>query len=316
MVVGYIYGHYEPGKTFYLGGLVALLGFVNQFTGAFFRIATAYTDIVTYYTDVQSVLPIQEDYRRMRRHQEPRPLPAEWREIHVRHLAFRFKDAKGLHDVHLQLRKGQRIALIGESGSGKSTLLALLRGLHDPLPRVELTVDGSPAYNWEGLSDAVTLFPQEPEIFENTVFYNITMGLPFTEAEVLAACDLVCFTEVVRQLPLGLQTVIQEKGVNLSVGQKQRLALARGVLASRSSTILLLDEPTSSMDAQTGIQIYRRLLNGFPDKVIMSSLHHLDLLCLFDYVYVLGAGRIIEEGTYEAYSKGDYVKRAKAPLVS
>ncbi|MBD0259604.1 MAG: ATP-binding cassette domain-containing protein, partial [Cytophagales bacterium] len=224
--------------------------------------------------------------------------------------------AKGLHNVQLHLARGQRIALIGESGSGKSTLLALLRGLHTPLPGAVLTVDGSPACNWGGLSDAVTLFPQEPEIFENTVAYNITLGLPFPEEEVLEVCDLVCFTEVIKQLPEGLQTVIQEKGVNLSVGQKQRLALARGLLASRSSSIVLLDEPTSSIDPQTELHVYQRLMKALAGKVVVSSLHHLELLYLFDYIYVLQEGEIVEEGTYEAFHQREYLKAARAPSLS
>ncbi|MBD0259974.1 MAG: ABC transporter ATP-binding protein, partial [Cytophagales bacterium] len=90
MVGGYIYGHYTPGETFYLGGLVALLGFVNQFTSAFARIAIAYTNILTYYTDVQTTRPIQEAYRRKHRPEESLPLPSGWKSIRIERLNFNF----------------------------------------------------------------------------------------------------------------------------------------------------------------------------------------------------------------------------------
>lgn len=330
MVMGYIYGHHIPGKVLPLGGLVALLGFVNQFINAFGNITLAYTQVVTLHTDVQTVGVIEESYQSIHKGEKSVPLPADWKNIRVDHLIFFYEnnqerknesagitgdierntmEIKGIKDVHLQIRRGQRIALIGESGSGKSTLLSLLRGIYLP-KSVQLSVDGSHLYNWRSVMDVVTLLPQEPEIFENTILYNITLGLPFSEQEVLKACDLVCFTEVLNQLPNGLESSIQEKGVNLSVGQKQRLALARGILASHESSIVLMDEPTSSIDPQTEIQIYRRLFESFSDKTIISSLHRLHLLDLFDYVYVFSEGRIIEHGTPRVVSNGEYLQLA------
>jgi ATP-binding cassette subfamily B protein len=90
-----------------------------------------------------------------------------------------------------------------------------------------------------------------------------------------------------------------EKGVNLSGGQKQRLALARGILAAKSSDIILLDEPTSSVDPKTELQIYQKMFVEYKNKAVISSLHRLYLLKYFDYVYVLSNGRIADEGTFE-----------------
>ncbi len=116
--------------------------------------------------------------------------------------------------------------------------------------------------------------------------------------DILEVCDTAHFTEVIRLLPNGLQSNIQEKGVNLSGGQKQRLALARGILAAKSSDIILLDEPTSSVDPKTEVQIYEKLFEECKGKAIVSSLHRLYLLSYFDYVYVLQGGRIADEGTF------------------
>jgi ABC-type multidrug transport system fused ATPase/permease subunit len=101
------------------------------------------------------------------------------------------------------------------------------------------------------------------------------------------------------QLPEKLASDIREKGVNLSGGQKQRLALARGILAARGSEVILLDEPTSSVDPKTEAMIYEKLFTAFADKAIVSSMHRLHLLTQFDYIYVLHHGRIVAEGNFE-----------------
>jgi ABC-type multidrug transport system fused ATPase/permease subunit len=332
MVMGYVYSHHTPGKVFQLGGLVALLGFVSQFINSFGNITQVYTQILTLNTDVQTVSVIEESYQRIHREENSAPLPRDWATINIDRLTFLYEKGlerrsadsdkvdyseinkksglKGIKDIQLEIKRGQRIALVGESGSGKSTLLALLRGIYLPQSNIQLSVDGAAGYNWRSVMDVVTLLPQEPEIFENTILHNITLGLPFSQQEVLKACDLVCFTEVLSQLPNGLESSIQEKGVNLSVGQKQRLALARGILASRESSIVLMDEPTSSIDPQTEIQIYRQLFEAFADKAVVSSLHRLHLLDLFDYVYVFSEGRIIEHGTPKELGNGEYLRSA------
>jgi ATP-binding cassette, subfamily B, bacterial len=304
-VVGYIYQHYEPGKVFMVGNLVALLGFVNQFTSVFHDIAWQYTQILQFDTNVQTARFISEAYKKQHLPDAAPELSDHWQAITIRNLNFSHKEkfssdeeAQSLHDIHILIEKGKRIALIGESGSGKSTLLALLRGLYDAQPGAEIKVDDK-KFDAAGIADSVTLFPQQPEIFENTIEHNITLGLPFQEKEILEVCDTAHFTDVLKQLPRGLQSNILEKGVNLSGGQKQRLALARGILAARSSDIILLDEPTSSVDPKTEVQIYEKMFEECKDKAVVSSLHRLYLLSYFDYVYVLKDGRIADEGSFE-----------------
>jgi ABC-type bacteriocin/lantibiotic exporter with double-glycine peptidase domain len=205
----------------------------------------------------------------------------------------------GLHDIRLDLARGRRIALVGESGSGKSTLLAILRGLYPPEPGTLVLIDGKPAEQGLPLiASHVTLFPQDPEIFENTIEYNINLGLPHDGTEIERICRSVYFNDVVMQLPKGLQSNIVEKGVNLSGGQKQRLALARGLFAAKDSDIILLDEPTSSIDPKTELLIYEQLFLACEDKVLISALHRLHLLRHFDYVYVMDKGHIVDQGSF------------------
>jgi ABC-type multidrug transport system fused ATPase/permease subunit len=233
-------------------------------------------------------------------------LSNNWNALTISNLNFSHQEnyslenkSQALHQLKIQINKGKRIAFIGESGSGKSTLLALLRGLYEPENGVQIDLDGRLKDDIGILAETVTLFPQEPEIFENTIEYNITLGLPFEESDILQVCEVAQFADVIKQLPNGLQSNIQEKGVNLSGGQKQRLALARGVLATRSSQIILLDEPTSSVDPKTEVLIYQQLFKEFEGKAVLSTLHRLHLLSQFDYVYILEKGHIVDEGSFE-----------------
>jgi ABC-type bacteriocin/lantibiotic exporter with double-glycine peptidase domain len=303
-VVGYVYQHWVPGKVFMVGNLVALLGFVNSFTSVFHDIAWQYTQIVQYDTNVQTARFIPEEYRKQHLPDAALELPKDWNTISIRNLNFSHKEifsshekAQSLHNIHIEIKRGKRIAMIGESGSGKSTLMALLRGLYEAQPGLEILVDQK-KYSAASIAESVTLFPQEPEIFENTIEHNITLGLPFEELDVMEVCDTAHFSEVVKQLPNGLRSNIMEKGVNLSGGQKQRLALARGILAAKSSDIILLDEPTSSVDPKTEIQIYEKMFAEYENKAVVSSLHRLYLLSYFDHVYVLKDGLIVDEGTF------------------
>ena len=104
---------------------------------------------------------------------------------------------------------------------------------------------------------------------------------------------------MVANLPNGYESKIKEKGVNLSGGQKQRLALARGVFVAKDSELILLDEPTSSVDPKTEAKIYQQLFKEFADKAILSTLHRLHLLPQFDYIYIMDQGKIVAEGTFE-----------------
>lgn len=308
-VLGYVYQQWIPGQTFQIGGLIILIGYVNQFTSVFNDIASQYTQIVKYHTDIQNVKEIEDTFTTATGTKNKKSLPANWTHIDIQNLNFVRKkthaDSKptGLFDLSVRIHKGKKIALIGESGSGKSTLLSLLRGLHDPLPGSNIKVNDDEHIDIATISSTVTLFPQEPEIFENTVLYNITLGVPFSREEVMQVCEEAQFKDVLNKLPQGLDTLIQEKGVNLSGGQKQRLALARGILAARNSEIVLMDEPTSSVDPRTEKLIYSSLFDAFHGKAVVSSLHRLHLLTQFDYIYILRNGQVVDEGSFEHLNK-------------
>lgn len=302
VAVGYIYQNAHPGQTFMIGGLVVLLGYVNQFTSVFNDIAAQYTQIVKYDTDTQNASSIEAIGAEPLKGKER--LPRLWKSLEISNLNFvrsgvEGSPSSGVYDLTLRINRGERIALIGESGSGKSTLLSLLRGLYEPLPGVRVDVDGLGSSTFGAISDRVTLFSQQPEIFETTVLENLTLGMSYSREEITNACNIAQFSDVLEKLPEHLDTFLHEKGANLSGGQKQRLAIARGILRAGDSDIILMDEPTSSVDPRTEQLLYKSMFDAFQGKAVISSLHRLHLLEQFDYIIILKNGRIIDSGTFE-----------------
>lgn len=297
----YLYQQWESGAVILIGTTVALYEYAHRFTGVFFDVAWKYEQLVQYNTNIQSVNPIWEAAALLDGGKVPQPLSHNWKRVEIDALSFRYEDEKhrshNLKNVHLVLERGKRIALIGESGSGKSTLLTLLRGLEVP-DRVKVRVDGKETA-LRALSNQMTLIPQDPEIFENTIEYNVTAGISHRPVEVQEALRLARFDSVVERLPRGLATNIKEKGVNLSGGEKQRLALARGIFAAKDSSFVLLDEPTSSVDAKNEVKIYESLFRHFKDRCIVSTIHRLHLLPEFDHIYLFEEGRLVAEGTFD-----------------
>ncbi len=125
------------------------------------------------------------------------------------------------------------------------------------------------------------------------------MGVPYTEEHIRTFTDLAQYTRVFERFPKKLKSSVVEKGVNMSGGEKQRLALARGLLAAEQKQIILFDEPTSSVDTKTELNIYQALMKSNKNKTFIVSVHRLHLLGMFDKVYMFEKGKIIASGTLE-----------------
>lgn len=242
-------------------------------------------------------------------------LPENWQNIKIKKLFFTYmgdpeeKEKKSvLEDISMEMKRKEKIALIGVSGSGKSTLLSLLRGLHEA-DSVQVHCDGKKMINGlKYLFQYTTLIPQEPEIFNNTIRYNITLGVDVEKDRLQKVIRLAKLETLISRLEKGLETSVLEKGVSLSGGEKQRLALARGLLAAEDSQILLLDEPTSSVDIENELWIYQNIFNAFREKVIISAIHSLHLLKYFDYIYLFKESKIIAEGDFATMFQNDDFK--------
>lgn len=303
LIFYYIYSQKRAGDVILIGSVTAIFQYLHQCMSSFQFYTGGYESVIHWKTDFEAVRLILDSKESVQENNET--VLEKWNKLDVQSLNFSYGDGKHeIIDISLQLLKGKKIAFVGESGAGKSTVLQLLRGLI-PVQKGTLIKDDVQVLPFTTLASTTTLIPQEPEIFENSVRYNITMGVPASEEEVQSAIWTAGFSEVVEKLPNGLDSDIREKGVNLSGGQKQRLALSRGIFSIRDSSIVLLDEPTSNVDPATEMVIFKRLFERLSGKCVVSVLHRLHLLRLFDYVYVFKEGKIVEEGTFEELSNAN-----------
>lgn len=302
VMVGYTYSTVAAGGVILAGTLFALFDYLRRIGDSFYNFASMYGRVVRQAADLKAAHSILEEAGAAPAVPSDAALPQDWKTVAVTNLNFTYQDAKDrrvhLENVGLDLHKGKSIAVVGPSGSGKSTLLRILRGL-DTADGAQASADGSPLkHGLRHLGATTTLMPQDPEIFADTIRFNITFGMEAADEEVLEAVRAARFDEVLSRLPEGLETNIAEKGVNLSGGEKQRLALARGIFFAKDRQILLLDEPTSSVDTANELAIYTNLMERYGDRCLISTIHKLHLLEMFDHVYVLDKGKVVESGTF------------------
>ncbi|MDP1814559.1 MAG: ABC transporter ATP-binding protein [Leadbetterella sp.] len=298
------YSTYESQGVIVIGTLFILYQYLSNIGQAFYTFAWKYSETVRQNAAIVAAESIQEEYAKL--HLETKySLPKDWKVVQIKKLFFAYKeDIIGnskkytLADVSICLERGRKIALIGTSGSGKSTILSVLRGLHEA-ESASVYCDGKKMKDGlKHLYEYGTLIPQEPEVFNDTIEYNITLGVQVGRKKIAEVIELANLSALVARLEKGLKTSVLEKGVSLSGGEKQRLALARGLLAAQDSQILLLDEPTSSVDVENELRIYQNIFKAFDDRVIISAVHSLHLLRYFDFVYMFKDGKIIAEGSF------------------
>jgi len=298
------YNSYRTKGVIVIGTLFILYQYLERIGSSFYAFVWKYSEIVRQNTAVVAAEVISIEYDKLHL-SEKYYLPKDWRVLQIKNLFFSYKNEENeknrkttVEDVSFKIGNGEKIAFIGVSGSGKSSVLSLLRGLHRP-DSVNIFCDGKKLKKGlRHLEDYCTLIPQEPEIFNNTIEYNITLGVHTDRKQLSEVIKLANLSDLIARLEKGLKTNVLEKGVSLSGGEKQRLALARGLLAARASQILLLDEPTSSVDVENEVKIYQNIFAAFPDKTIISAIHSLHLLRNFDYIYLFKDSRLVAEGDF------------------
>jgi ATP-binding cassette subfamily B protein len=203
-----------------------------------------------------------------------------------------------LEDISFEVPAGKMVAIVGPSGAGKSTISRLLLRFYD-VTNGRITIDGQDIRDvtQASLRAAIGVVPQDTVLFNDRIFYNIKYGRhDATDEEVIAAAKMAQIDDFVKTLPDGYDTMVGERGLKLSGGEKQRVAIARTIL--KAPPILILDEATSALDSHTEKEIQDALDCVSQDRTTVVIAHRLSTIIHADTILVLDAGRIVEQGTH------------------
>lgn len=235
------------------------------------------------------------------------------RQLECRHVGYRYPSSDGdvLAAVDLTIHRGQYVGLVGATGSGKSTLVDLLVGLLSPTAGVIL-VDGiDVASNIPGWQRSLGVVSQTVFLVDETLRRNVAFGIPeatIDDALVADAISMAQLDELIASLPLGLETMVGERGVRLSGGQRQRVAIARALY--HQPTVLFFDEGTSALDTLTESEVMAALEGLRGDRTIVAVAHRLSTVKRCDQIFVLDAGRVVDRGTFvELEQRSDAFRR-------
>lgn len=297
-LVIYFYGHRASTQAIDVAAVYVLLNYLDRIFQAIGSFTGYYSGIIEAATAFEDATEVFDEVKK----RPPRgasTLNTNWSMVSAKKVNFTYIQGEsiGLNNVRFEFHRGEKIALVGHSGSGKSTLLKVLGGLIAP-DSYQLSTDLQASINIDDLVTDCLLIPQEPEIFSESVIYNLTMGEDFDSKEITFFVSLCKLDALISRLPYGLESNLAQKGLNLSVGEKQRIALARGLLRAKQREILLLDEPTSSLDPKTEKEIFLGLFYHFSNRTIISSCHRLNLIPLFDRIVFMSSSQVLEVGSF------------------
>jgi ABC-type multidrug transport system fused ATPase/permease subunit len=281
------------------GSLVAFVAYVALAIEPGINLTRMYANL----KQAQAALDRIEEVLRVPLHVDPpgaRDLPRPAGDIVYENVWLAYEPGRwALRGVSFRIRQGERVALVGPSGAGKTSVVNLLLRFYDPT-RGRVTIGGVDLreVRTASLRSRIGYVPQEPVLFAGTVRENIAYGKPQAKLEeVIRAAQVAHADEFIRALPQGYDTPLTEAGLNLSGGQRQRLAIARALLLDPE--IIVLDEATSHLDAESEAAVQQALGQAFRGRTVLVIAHRLSTVREVDRILVLQGGRVVEEGTYE-----------------
>lgn len=258
-----------------------------------------YREIKQGLTDIERMMEVLDQQPEVSDRPGAKQLKVSGGAIRFEHVGFAYDPERQiLTDVSFEVPAGKVVAIVGPSGAGKSTVSRLLLRFYD-VTSGRITIDGQDIRDvtQTSLRAAIGVVPQDTVLFNDTIFYNIKYGrADATDAEVIAAAKMAQIDDFVATLPDGYDSVVGERGLKLSGGEKQRVAIARTIL--KGPPILILDEATSALDSHTEKEIQDALDRVSRNRTTLVIAHRLSTIIHADMILVLEAGRVVEQGTH------------------
>lgn len=296
---------YKNGRLSVVG-IVTAVTVLQQFTNSVWDISSRMKSITTDFSEYKQnynyLFPgrnvVKEYYQDLNKPKLKVQKPIFDSSISFNNLNFAYPDrddAKVLRSINLKINKNEKVGIVGKSGSGKTTLIKLLLGFYD-YEDSAIQVDGRPLKK-ESLGLLNSYVPQDTTLFQQSIAYNIAYAKngKASKQEIISAAKKAHAHEFINSLPDKYDTLVGERGIKLSLGQRQRIAIARAFL--KHSDLLILDEATSALDSKTEKLVQDSLEKLWKDKTVVAIAHRLSTLNNVNRIIVMDAGRIVESGT-------------------
>jgi ATP-binding cassette subfamily B protein len=282
-----------------LGVLVAFLTYITRFFLPLRELTQFYNQLQAAMAGAERVFELLDEPPKLVERREPVQLTTVRGAVEFRQVWFSYRDAPVLKEVSFQMAPGELVALVGHTGAGKTTIASLLARFYDPT-RGAVLLDGHDLrdLSFSTLRTSVALVLQDNFLFAGTIADNIRYGRPeATDEQVAEAARLAHADEFIAHFPDGYATPVMERAANLSLGQRQLIAISRAVLAD--PRVLILDEATSNVDPRTERLLQQALQALLVGRTCLVIAHRLSTITAADQVLVVDDGRVVERGRHE-----------------